>query len=353
MVRAAQSEDRRARAAWARAGDRASQRIDFGDVEPLLFRGLPPGVYTVGGRRGVGLEEPRRRVRLQAGLHLGVFPVTQGLFTRFAEAVGIEHRFAFGGQGLLPAEGLDWWQAMEFCGWLNETRRVPEGLVAGLPNEWLWEVACRAGGDTEFAGGDGIAALDEMGWHDDNAGDRTHPVGAKVANAWGLHDMHGNVHELCSNTWEEAEPRRQPPVLAAFEPRELEAAARAALDRSPAARTVRGACYHSSPSLCQSSFRFSAKPEGRMRDQGFRVALFPSAEAPAGARVGKARGVQRDRAGQTDFEAPPERSTAWGALNPPERPEPRERAGRAGEDTSGYALPLPASTPAPTQALPA
>ncbi len=239
MSKATQNELQRARRAWIEAEERADQRIDLGGVEPLLFRRLPPGVYRVGGRRGVSLEEPRRRVHVDEGLHLGIFPVTQCQFLLWVQAVGADHSFAFEGTDLLPAEGLDWWQAMAFCAWLNETEQVPRGWVASLPNEWLWEVACRAGGETEYSNGDGVVCLDQIGWHADNAGDRTHSVGAKATNAWGLHDLHGNVHELCSNAWDEGEPRKQPPTMRAFDPGEVEAAASAALDRAPTARTVR------------------------------------------------------------------------------------------------------------------
>jgi hypothetical protein len=98
--------------------------------------------------------------------------------------------------GQLPVERVSWNDAMEFCRKLTERERqagrLPTGTIYTLPTEAQWEYACRAGTTGDHAG-----EVDAMAWYDKNSGNTTHAVGTKQANAWGLHDMHGNVWEWC------------------------------------------------------------------------------------------------------------------------------------------------------------
>ena len=82
--------------------------------------------------------------------------------------------------------------------------KLGEGpLNVGLPSEAQWEYACRAGTDTEYATGDGEAALHDAGWYTGNSNDETHDVGLTLANRFGLYDMHGNVWEWCADAFDE------------------------------------------------------------------------------------------------------------------------------------------------------
>jgi formylglycine-generating enzyme required for sulfatase activity len=88
----------------------------------------------------------------------------------------------------LPVEQVSWEDAIEFCDRLSRATRKRYRL----PTEAEWEYACRSGTTGPYAG-----SLDEMGWYSDNSGSKTHEVGKKQPNGFGLYDMHGNVLEWC------------------------------------------------------------------------------------------------------------------------------------------------------------
>ncbi len=108
-----------------------------------------------------------------------------------------------------PVVRVSWYQASAFCLWLSSLPGL-EGVR--LPTEAEWEYACRAGTSTPYWSGAEEARLGRVAWYYANSGRRTHRVGGKPANAWGLYDMHGNVDEWCED-WHgayEAEPVSDP-----------------------------------------------------------------------------------------------------------------------------------------------
>jgi formylglycine-generating enzyme required for sulfatase activity len=97
----------------------------------------------------------------------------------------------FKGDPNRPVETVSWDDAQEFLRRLSEK----EGKAYRLPTEAEWEYAARAGTTTAYCFGDDVSLLREYGWYTENSGGRTRAVGQLEANAWGLHDMHGNVWE--------------------------------------------------------------------------------------------------------------------------------------------------------------
>jgi serine/threonine protein kinase/formylglycine-generating enzyme required for sulfatase activity len=173
-----------------------------------------------------------------------------------------------------PAQNVSWYDAVMYCNWLSRREgRTPAYRYAGkqrikeyddrevevdkwelvngetgyrLPRELEWEYAFRTGSETNWSTGSDESLL--VAYCQMYPSKLASPSGKKLPNAWGLHDMHGNVMEWC---WD-------------------------LFDSRGSNRVHRGGCWFSEAAYCQLAYRYRREPSDRSNSNGFRVALSPS-----------------------------------------------------------------------------
>ena len=236
---------------------RAGEECEF-EIAPgvkMVMCWIPPGEFLMGSPED---EEDRRdsetqhRVRITQGFWLAKTQTTQAQW----QAVMGNNPSRFKGENL-AVEKVSW---IDICGdesatggYLGElNRRLPAGGRFHLPTEAQWEYAGRAGTTGAYAGD-----LDEMGWYDDNSDGQTHPVGQKKPNAWGLHDMHGNVWEWCSDWYGD------------YDVNEMNDPSGPA---SGSYRVIRGGGWYFNAIRCRAAYRYNYVPTFSDADIGFRMA---------------------------------------------------------------------------------
>jgi formylglycine-generating enzyme required for sulfatase activity len=226
-------------------------------------------------------ESPAHEVTLAKPYYIGKHEVTQG---QYAAVMGTNPS-NFKGPNL-PVAMVSWDDAQAFCKKVNlilsrdrdDPSRDRKGAVAApladargsetdargsetivrLPTEAEWERACRAGTTTTYYTGDTEADLVQAAWYGANSGGKTHPVGQKEVNAFGLYDMHGNVWEWCADWYEEYKPGA---VVDPQGPTEGQY------------RVLRGGSWGSNAWICRSAYRAGSYPDSRSHDFGFRVVV--------------------------------------------------------------------------------
>jgi formylglycine-generating enzyme required for sulfatase activity len=159
---------------------------------------IPAGTILIGSAEGENEaeddEKPAHRVTVSK-FKLGKTEVTQ---RQWEAVMGFNPSSFQECGGDCPVEKVSFEEVQAFIERLN----AQTGETYRLPTEAEWEYACRAGGDSLYCGGND---LDALAWHgeDGKAGNTTHPAGSKQANAWGLHDMTGNVGEWTCSAYTE------------------------------------------------------------------------------------------------------------------------------------------------------
>jgi formylglycine-generating enzyme required for sulfatase activity len=214
---------------------------------------LPGGQFMMGTSQGDPDEGPAHKVTL-SGFMMDKYPVTHDMFTK-AQVPNPSH---WQDNPKKPVERVRWRDAKQYC---NE-RSLLEGLKPcyneksmdwecnysangyRLPTEAEWEFACRAGTDAPYD----FVQVDKLGqyaWFADNAGQKTHPVGQKKPNLWGLYDMYGNVSEWCEDVYSPTYYLTSPPLDPQGPP-------------SPGKdvqRVMRGGSWKATAAMCRATFR--------------------------------------------------------------------------------------------------
>lgn len=256
-----------------------SKAGDEREVAGVKLCWCPPGKFTMGSPPG----EPERRpgedqveVTLTKGFWAGKYEVTQGEWKRIVGKLPGELTPELPEGDDYPVGNVNFAEAEAFCQKLTELARkskdLPEGWEFRLPTEAQWEYACRAGTTTATAFGDKLGSKQANVKNKPYNGGEPGPtlgkaakVGSYPANAWGLHDMHGNIVEWCRDWYHSRLPGGEDPDL-------HDAKATAAQNRTgDYSRSRRGSAWGDDAWASRSAFRQRFEPERRYDHIGFRV----------------------------------------------------------------------------------
>jgi serine/threonine protein kinase len=256
-------------------GTTAGQQRDDNALK-LKLAWCPAGSFTMGSpttETGRQPDEGPVPVTLSSGFWLGKHEVTQGQWQQVMGTTPWKGKtFAKEGSEYPatyvayddPASSDD---AVEFCLKLTDSERkagrLPTTWKYDLPTEAQWEYACRTGKTGRFSFGENESLLGQYAWYQSNADkfgeEYAHQVGQKLANAWGLHDMHGNVWEMCRDLLQEKLPGGRDPEGV-----------------SGSIRVHRGGGGYDGSVRCRSAYRRGSTPDDRDYYLGFRLARVPS-----------------------------------------------------------------------------
>ncbi|MBF0101303.1 MAG: formylglycine-generating enzyme family protein [Desulfobacterales bacterium] len=178
-----------------------------------------------------------------------------------------------------PVENVSWHECIEFIAKLNKLEKTNSYR---LPTEAEWEYAARADTRTAIANGE-ISyqfceidpLLNKIAWYCGNSGEQeptgnllSHPVAQKIPNAWGIYDMHGNVHEWCQDScdWKHVWSRETGPVTMTYQQNIVDP-----LETKGSRRIFRGGSWNQSARYSRSASRSYFHPNTRRNNIGFRI----------------------------------------------------------------------------------
>ncbi|MDF1811432.1 MAG: SUMF1/EgtB/PvdO family nonheme iron enzyme [Verrucomicrobiales bacterium] len=230
-------------------GKYAGEERDFGGIK---FVWCPPGLSRLGSpsdEEGRQDDEGQYELLVPHGFWMAKYELHQGWWKYLME--GNPSRFE---GDKLPVEGISWDEALEFSGKLNKRLRLKGGWKLDLPTEAQWEYVCRAGSEAPYHFGEDDSNVDRHAWTLENSEKKTHPVGGKNPNRWGLHDMTGNVWEYCHK--KDAENRNE--------------------------WAFRGGSWAFDSERCRSANRGLPPDDAVSDDRGFRVVIVPPEKTVVG-----------------------------------------------------------------------
>ena len=229
----------------------AQEKIFTNDIG-MEFVLIPAGSFMMGFEGRESDEVPVHKVTISRPFYLGRYEVTQ---EQWASVMGNN-----------PSEFENWGNPVERVSWddvqvfIKKLNQKASGGTYRLPTEAEWEYAAGAGKSTEYFFGDYEGELGRYAWYNDNSGGKTHPVGQKQANPWGLYDIYGNVWEWVQDWYGEyrggAVTDPKGPSLGS-------------------ARVFRGGSWRNSAGRCRSATRVDFSPDFRDDLLGFRLAFSP------------------------------------------------------------------------------
>ena len=249
------------------------------DGVKMEFMPIPTGHFMMGSDEGDNDERPVHRVEFKRPFWMAKTEVTNQQYEQFRK---VNHKpekneVEMPKGAVYPVCWVNWNEARDFCKWLTKKERrrgrLPEGYEYTLPTEAEWEYACRAGTTEAYAG-----SVDVMAWHKKNSTEKTNPVGQKKANAWGLHDMHGNVWEWCTDMWYASYVNAPVNGSQRGDAYDEYIVDRSQIDNSENIhrlyssqhRSVRGGCWSYSAMDCRSANRYYHTPNYKLNYLGFR-----------------------------------------------------------------------------------
>jgi len=220
----------------------------------MQFVLIPAGSFRMGGDKNLEQaddhENPRHMVKITNAFYMGIYQVTQAQWSE----VMPNNPSEFKGD-VRPVERVSWHDVQAFIQKLN-TQEATD--TYRLPTEAEWEYAARAASKSAYCFGGDTASLSQYAWYDKNSGGETHPVGQLKPNAWGLYDMHGNVHEWVQD-WFDRNYYSQSPSASPKGP------------ASGLAKALRGGDWGSEDWYCRCASRSLGSPDRRSNRLGFRL----------------------------------------------------------------------------------